>query len=200
MKKILLSAALVAALTLGSCSGSGSATGVDNASDFKTKIENCTNPDSLQSYVAEAKAYVQKLVDEGKLDQAKKYLDEIEPVVQQKAPKLAGAFEAVKSLVDKVPAAGADALDKAKEAASVAGDSIASAAESVKDAAAEKYEDVKDAVSEKAADVKAAVTEKASDVKDAVVEKASDVKAAVTEKASDLKDAAKDKVNDLLKK
>lgn len=200
MKKILLSAALVAALTLGSCAGGGSATGVDNASDFKTKIENCTNPDSIQAYVSEAKAYVQKLVDDGKLDQAKKYLDEIEPVVQQKAPKLAGAFEAVKSFVDKVPTAGVDALDKAKEAASVAGDSISSAAESIKDAAAEKYEDVKDAVSDKAADVKAAVAEKAADVKDAVTEKAADTKAAVTEKANDIKDAAKDKVNDLLKK
>lgn len=210
MKKILLSAAFVAALTLGSCSGSGSATGVENASDFKSKVENCTNPDSLKAYVTEAQAYVQKLVDEGKLDQAKKYLDEIEPVVQQKAPKFAGMFETVKSLVDKVPSAGTDALDKANEAASVAGDSISSAAESVKEVASDKIEDLKDAAADKVSDVKDAVAGKVSDVKDAVAdkaaeakeavsEKAADAKAAVTEKANDLKDAAKDKVNNLLK-
>lgn len=191
MKKILLPAALVAALTLGSCAGGGSAAGVDNASDFKTKIENCTNTDSIQSYVAEAKAYVQKLVDEGKVDEAKKYLEQIEPVVQQKAPKLAGAFEAVKSFIDKVPSAGVDAIDKAKDAASVAGDSISSAADNIK---------IKDAVSDKVSDVKDAVADKAADVKDAVTEKAADVKNVVTDKANDIKDATKDKVNDLLKK
>lgn len=189
MKKILLSAAFVAALTLGSCAGKDASSTIGNASDFKAKIENCTNPDSIQAYVAEAKAYVQKLVDDGKVEEAKKYLDQIEPVVQQKAPKLAGAFEAVKSLVDKVPGAAADAIDKAKEAASEAGDSLSSTAENVKDAAAETIEDVKNAVSDKV-----------SDAKDAVTQKASDAANAVSEKATDIKDAAKEKVNDLLKK
>ncbi len=200
MKKILLSAAFVAALTLGSCSGSGSAAGVENASDFKSKVENCTNPDSLKAYVTEAQAYVQKLVNEGKIDEAKKYLDQIEPVVKEKAPKFAGLLETVKSVVDKVPSAGSDALDKAKDAAAVAGDSLSSAAESVKEAAAGKIEDLKDAAADKVSDVKAAVSEKAGEVKDAVAEKAADAKAAVTEKANDLKDAATEKVNNLLNK
>lgn len=200
MKKIVLSAAFVAALALGSCTGSGASKGVDNASEFKTKIENCTNPDSLKVYVTEAQTYVQKLVDEGKIDQAKKYLDEIEPVVQQKAPKLAATFKTVKSLVDKVPSAGTDAVDKLKDDASAATDSLASAAESAKDAAVDKYQDVKDAVADKVSDVKDAVADKATDAKDAVVEKANDAKTAVTDKANDITQSAKDKVNDLLNK
>lgn len=187
MKKILLPAALLAVLTLGSCS-SKTAAG-DTVADFKSKIENCTNADSIQAYVGQAQEYVQKLVDEGKIDEAKKYLAELEPVVKEKAPKFAGAFEAVKTFIDKVPAAGEDAINKAKDAASAAGDSIASAADNVKEAAADKVSDIKDAVSDKASEVKEAVSEKAGEVKDAV-----------SQKASEVTDAAKDKVNDLLKK
>ena len=196
MKKFLLPAALVAVLALGSCSGKGSATG-DTVADFKSKIENCTNTDSIQAYVGQAQQYVQKLVDEGKIDEAKKYLEQIEPVVKEKAPKFAGAFEAVKSFVDKVPSAGEDALDKAKDAAAVAGDSIGSAVENVKEAAAEKVSDVKDAVSDKAGEVKDAVSQKASDVKDAVSDKAGEVKDAVSKKASDVKDAVSDKAGEV---
>ncbi len=188
MKKILLPVALVAVMALGACSGSGNSANTQ-ASDFKAKIENCTNTDSIAAYVDQAKAYVQKLVDEGKIDEAKKYLAEVEPVVKDKAPALAGAFETVKSFVDKVPTAGSDALDKAKEAASVAGDSIASAADNAKDAAAEKLGEVKDAVSDKASEVKDAVSDKASDVKDAV-----------SDKASEVKDAAQNKLNELVNK
>ncbi|MDE6703296.1 MAG: hypothetical protein K2K00_06445 [Muribaculaceae bacterium] len=188
MKKFLLPAALLAVLTLGSCSGKGASAG-DSVADFKSKIENCTNADSIQAYVGQAQEYVQKLVDEGKIDEAKKYLAEIEPVVKEKAPKLAGVFETVKSFVDKVPAAGEDAVEKAKDAASAAGDSLQSAAENAKDAAAEKISDVKDAISDKAEEVKDAVSEKAGQAIDAV-----------SQKASDVTDAAKDKVNDLLKK
>lgn len=188
MKKFLLPAALLAVLTLGSCAGKGAAAG-DSVADFKSKIENCTNTDSIQAYVGQAQQYVQKLVDEGKIDEAKKYLAEIEPVVKEKAPKLAGVFETVKSFVDKVPAAGEDAVDKAKDAAAAAGDSVQSAVESAKDAAAEKISDAKDAVSEKAAEVKDAVSEKASEAIDAV-----------SKTATDASSAAKDKVNDLLKK
>ena len=175
MKKILLPAAIAAVIIFGSCSGNSTS---KQESDLKTKIENCTNTDSIAAYVNDAKAYVQKLVDEGKVDEAKKYLAEIEPVVQKKAPKLAGAFEAVKSVVDKVPSAASDAVDKVKDAASAAGDSISSAAQTAKDAAADKYNDVKDAVGEKA----------------------TEVKEAVDDKAVEEKDAAKDKVDDLLKK
>lgn len=177
MKKILLPVALAAVLALGACSGKGTSAAGDSVADFKSKIENCTNTDSLQAYVGQAKDYIAKLVDEGKVDEAKKYLAEIEPVVKEKAPQFAAAFETVKSVVDKVPAGAQDSLDKAADAASAAGDSIASAASDVKDAAAEKFDDIKDAVSNKA----------------------TEVKNTVGDKASDMKEAAKDKVNDILK-
>ena len=175
MKKILLLPALVAVIALGSCSGTSSE---KQGSGLRAKIENCTNTDSIAAYVNDAKAYVSKLIDEGKIDEAKKYLAEIEPVVKKKAPQLAGALETVKTVIDKVPGKTESAADKAKEVASAAGDSIASAAGNAKDAVVDKYNDVKDAVSDKA-----------TEVKDAVVDKATEVK-----------DAAKDKVDDLLKK
>lgn len=175
MKKILLPMALVAVLALGACSGKGKSASGDSVADFKSKIENCTNPDSLQAYVGQAKAYVTKLVDEGKIDEAKKYLAELEPVVKEKAPQFAGAFETVKSVVDKVPGSAQNSLDKAADAASVAGDSIASAASNVKDAAAEKIGDIKEAVSDKAKEVKDAVGDKASDLKDATKDKVDEI-------------------------
>jgi len=73
MKKILLLPALVAVIALGSCSGTSSE---KQGSGLRAKIENCTNTDSIAAYVNDAKAYVSKLIDEGKIDEAKKYLAE----------------------------------------------------------------------------------------------------------------------------
>ena len=211
MKKLLLGAAVVAVTMLASCSGS-SDNKAQSTSDFKTKIENCTNPDSLTVYVEQAKAYAQKLVSEGKVEEAKKYIDRIEPVVKEKAPGLAGTFETVKKALAKVPGAVADKAadvkdavsDKTEDIVDAVGDKTKEITSAVKDkandaveAVADKASDLKDAAGEKATEVKDAIKDKASDVKEAVKDKASDVKEAVKDKTSDIKDAVKDKVDDV---
>ncbi len=147
MKKLVLTAIVALALAAASC-GTKSTQEV-SASDIKTKIENCSNPDSLKVYVDQAKDYAKKLVDEGKIDEAQKYLDQIEPVVKAKAPALSGAFDAVNTALGKVKDVAGDKFDQAKDAASAATDSVGSAAsnavEGAKDAATDTYNKAKDA-------------------------------------------------------
>ncbi len=163
MKKLVLTAVLALALAATSC-GSKSTREV-SASEMKTKIENCTNPDSLKVYVDQAKDYAKKLVDEGKIDEAKKYLDQIEPIVKEKAPALSGTFDAVNTALGKVKDVAGDKLDQAKDAASAATDSVGSAAsnavEGVKEAAADTYNQAKDAAADAADKAKEATADAA---------------------------------------
>ena len=170
MKKLLLSIAVVAALCAATASCGKSA---DSTASMKSKIENCTNTDSLRAYVEQAKAYADKLVAEGKVDEARKYLAELEPVVKSKAPALSGALSTVESTLDKV---NANAYAKAAEAKN----SAAAAVDSAKSAVGSAAEAVKD----KAADVASAVKEKTQDVK---------------EGAADAAQKGADKVKDILK-
>ena len=89
MKKLILATVVAAgALLMASCTSKAE----KSEKDLAAKIENCTNTDSIKVYVDQAKAYAQKLVSEGKVDEAKKYLEQIEPVVKAKAPQFAGAL------------------------------------------------------------------------------------------------------------
>lgn len=154
MKKIFIAVAVMAMATMAACGGKEAVQ--KNETALKDKIENCTNPDSMSVYVDQAKAYAQKLVQEGKIDEAKKYLDELTPVIQSKAPALASTLNSVKEALAKVPCA----ADSAKCAAAQACDSAKAcaeqkAAEAVqkgKDAAAEAVQKGKDAASKAAND------------------------------------------------
>lgn len=176
MKKLVLVFALAGALLAGStaCSKKGDAS--SEASALATKIENCTNTDSLQLYVAQAKAYAEKLVREGKAEQAKEYLAKIEPVVKAKSPAAASALSAAGQIIDK-------AVDAVKDGASTATDAVKDAA----DATADKANEVKDAAADKANEVKDAATEKAAEVKDAAADKANQAADAVKDKLNELK-------------
>ncbi len=63
MKALFLSAAVAALATFAACSSSEKAEKTE--SSLASKIENCTNTDSLKAYVEDAKAYVAKLQSEG---------------------------------------------------------------------------------------------------------------------------------------
>jgi len=126
MKKVIFSVAVVATMVFAACSGEKKVQ--DEASSMQSKIENCTNPDSLKAYAAQAQAYYQKLVAEGKVDEAKAFLDKVEPTIKEKVPSLAGAFETLKSGVDALPG-------KVDDAASAVGDSISAAADQAQQAA-----------------------------------------------------------------
>lgn len=176
MKKLVLVFALAGTLLVGStaCSKKGDAS--SEASALATKIENCTNTDSLQLYVAQAKSYAEKLVREGKAEQAKEYLAKIEPVVKEKSPAAAQALSAAGQIIDK-------AVESVKDGASTATDAVKDAA----DATADKANEVKDAAADKANEVKDAATEKAAEVKDAAADKANQAADAVKDKLNELK-------------
>lgn len=167
MKKILLSIAVVVALgvTAVSC---GHKSEADTTATMKSKIENCTNPDSLKAYVDQARAYADRLVAEGKVDEAKKYLAAIEPVVKEKAPALAGALSTVENALDKVGDAAADKAADAKASATAAVDSAKAAAGSAADAVKEKASDVADAAKDKFNAAKEATADAAKDGADKV--------------------------------
>lgn len=181
MKKLLLLAFGAALLSLGSCSTSAEKA-QKNETEIAAKIQNCTNPDSLKVYVEEAKAYAQKLINEGKLDEAKKYLAEIEPVVNEKAPSLSGIFTTIKGAVDQIPDAAGNAADSIKAKADAAKDSIAAAANAKVEAGKEAIEAAAQAQKEKAA---AAVNDAADKAK---------------EKAADAANSAADKLKNALNK
>lgn len=167
MKKLLLSIAVVAALCAATASCGKSA---DSTASMKSKIENCTNTDSLRAYVEQAKAYADKLVAEGKEDEARKYLAELEPVVKSKAPALSGALSTVESTLDKVKENASDKADEAKNSAAAAVDSAKSAVGSAAEAVKDKAADVASAVKEKTQDVKEGAADAAQKGDDKVKE------------------------------
>lgn len=168
MKKLVLTAIVAIALAATSCGTKQ--TGEVSASDLKTKIENCTNPDSVKIYVGQAKDYAKKLVDEGKTDEARKYLDQIEPVVKEKAPALSSTFDAVNAALGKVKEVAGDKAEEVKESAPAATDSVkngaADIAEKAKEAASDAAQKTKDAA-EKAKEAASDAAQKGADeVKD----------------------------------
>ncbi|MCI9117378.1 MAG: hypothetical protein HFJ83_01720 [Muribaculaceae bacterium] len=167
MKKLLLSIAVVAALCAATASCGKSA---DSTASMKSKIENCTNTDSLRAYVEQAKAYADKLVAEGKVDEARKYLAELEPVVKSKAPALSGALSTVESTLDKVKENASDKADEAKNSTAAAVDSAKSAVGSAAEAVKDKAADVASAVKEKTQDVKEGAADAAQKGADKVKE------------------------------
>ena len=167
MKKLLLSIAVVAALCAATASCGKSA---DSTASMKSKIENCTNTDSLRAYVEQAKAYADKLVAEGKVDEARKYLAELEPVVKSKAPALSGALSTVESTLDKVKENASDKADEAKNSTAAAVDSAKSAVGSAAEAVKDKAADVASAVKEKKQDVKEGAADAAQKGADKVKE------------------------------
>ena len=113
MKKLILATVVAAgALLMASCTSKAE----KSEKDLAAKIENCTNTDSIKVYVDQAKAYAQKLVSEGKVDEAKKYLEQIEPVVKAKAPQFAGALSTAETALDKVKEAAGNAAENVKAA------------------------------------------------------------------------------------
>lgn len=145
MKKLFMIAAVAATVLLGACSKKADSS-EESGNALKSKIENCTNPDSLKVYVNDIQAYAQKLVNEGKVAEAKQYLDQVLPIVKEKAPQLASTLEAISATVEKIPG---QAVDGLKEAAGNAVDTVGARVDAAKEAvtnkATEAVEDAKEA-------------------------------------------------------
>ncbi len=203
MKKLILSVAIVAGAAMMACSTADKT--AEKASAMTSKIENCTNPDSLKAYVDQANEYVQTLVNSGKIKEAQEFMAKIEPVVKEKAPALAGTFTAVQAAIgkaaDTAKETAADAAEQTKEAVS---DSIDSKVEAAKDAAADAVDNATDAVKDKASQatdaVKGAaekVADKTTDVAKNVADKTTDVAKTVADKAGNAAQKTADKLKDL---
>lgn len=195
MKKILLFVAVAASLSFASCSSADKAAN-ESADSFKSKIENCTNPDSLKVYVDQAKEYAQKLISEGKVDEAKKYLNDIQPTVEKYAPSLAGTLSTVKNLVDKVPASAESATDAATDSLKSAASDAVNAAGDAVNAAGDAVNAAGDAVNAKANEVKDAAAQKADEVKQGAKDAVDNAK----QKGADAIQGAADKAKEALGK
>lgn len=175
MKKLILSFAVLAAITVTSC-GTSQKKAEDEGAAIKAKIENCTNPDSLKMYVNQAKEYAAKLVKNGDDKAAQAYLDEVVPAVQAKDPSATDIFSNLKEKADN---AVADAKNAVDSASTKTGEAIKSAVDATK----EKTSEVVEAGKDKASEVGNAVSDKASEVKqktaDAVQSGADKVKEAL---------------------
>lgn len=172
MKKILLSIAAVAVVTLVSCGGKSDCCKDASATAITSGIERCDNQDSLRMYVDRAKDHARKLVSEGRVAEAQKYLEEVVPAVDRYAPKYSGELSQVQAAVNKAAGTSDDKVENAKKAVSAAADSVGSAvgdkAGELKDKTVEKYNDVKDAVSDKASELKDKAADAANDAADNV--------------------------------
>ena len=170
MKKLILSVAVVAAMSLASC-GTSTKEAQDKGVLLKAKIENCTNPDSLKLYVKQAKDYAGKLAAEGNTAAAKAYIDEVIPVVEKKDPSASAAL---------------------KGACCRAESDVKAAAKQVADTTSQAVDSIKSAVANKAADVKKSVG-------NAVEQTKEDVSAAADKAKQKVGDAA-EKTGDAVQK
>ncbi|MCM1504616.1 MAG: hypothetical protein NC127_05420 [Muribaculum sp.] len=153
MKKIILTVAVFSALVMSSCGGERTAK--DEAADLSAKIENCSNPDSIQVYVKQAQDYASKLLAEGKTKEAQEYLDKVTPAIEKKDPTVKEAFS---NLMTATSNAVADKATEIKE-------SVDSTAGAVADKASDAVANAKEAVADKAEEVKEAGAKAVDDAK-----------------------------------
>lgn len=185
MKKCVLAVSVLVAALTWACSGNQQEAKAEN--DFKAKIENCTNPDSLAVYIQQASEYAQKLAAEGKTEEAQKFIDELAPVVAAQDSTLGGQWMTVvetvevftENAVDTAKAVAAEAVDSAKTVVSNAKDSVAAKAGNVVDK-------VKEGVSNAAEKATDKVEETAKKGVDAVKQAGSDVAKKAADEASKL--------------
>lgn len=91
------------AMMAASC-GSGAGCGGDadsSAAAVVAGIERYGSQDSMRMYVDMARDHVRKLVSEGRVAEARVYLDEVMPAVDRHAPKFSGEMARVRAAVDK---------------------------------------------------------------------------------------------------
>lgn len=175
MKKLFLSLAMVAALTLGAC-GTSANDEKHDATEIVTAINGSTSVDEAGKIIKDASGYIEKLVKEGKIEEAQNYYETIRPVIEKKFPDLVTMLDQASAALKAGEAK--EAVDEAKEKA----DSVA---EEAKEKADSLAQDAKD---------------KAKDAVDDAKDKAKDAVNAAANTAKDAANAAKDKANDAIKK
>ena len=169
MKKIFVLVAAVAAMTFVSCGNtSNNNEGVDStlveviedeSADFEGMkaglLEQLQAGDAsaFQEKLAQVQAYIQELINGGKLEVAQQYAQQLKQFIsdnKETIEQLTGNNETISGLIEKIEALPTDALDALKGAASDMEDAAKGAVDDVKDAAADVAKNAKDAATDAA--------------------------------------------------
>ncbi len=211
MKKIFIAIAAVAAMTFASCGNqTAQGEGTDSVAIDTTVVEetgvaeaqteaeavvaglaeqlNANNAEGLAQKVEAAKAYVQELVNSGKLEAAKVYAEKIQAFVDENKEKL-DAITSGNSTISELISTVTALPSSASEAVSGAAESAEGAANSAVDAAKSAVESGKSAVN----DAKDAAKAKANEV-------VNEAKTAAENKANEAVNDAKAKTNEAIDK
>lgn len=180
MNKKILSATIVALSIMTTACSSADKTRYEEKS-LTEKIEKCSDPDSLKAYVNEAKDYTQKLISEGRYEEASMFIDSVSPAVKEKAPALMGTFVALKGQL-KVD----EATENVKDAAEEVADSVSSKAGKVADKTEDIYNKTKDKVGD--------IADKTGKAVGKAAEKTGDAVSTAAEKTDDALNKAADKL------
>jgi hypothetical protein len=199
MKKLILPFLAVAALAMTSCSSkSAEATDetVDEGAALKAKIENCTDPDSLQAYVQQAAEYAATLDPEA----AQAYVSEVVTVVSSNgtaATSSVSFLEALKAFADSTTCATIDNVTGVKSAAETA---VESTVEAGKDAAQAAVDNAKAQAVNAATDAAAKADAAAQAAKTAATNAANTAADNAKTKAANAIQSAADKAKNALGK
>lgn len=141
------------------------------------QVEGLKDEAEAKDFLTKAQDYVQQLVNDGKVQEAKEYLAKIGPAITAKYPALKDVVEGADKLVDAAIATGADAVSDAKEKAEDvvegAKDAAGNAVDAAKDAAGKAVDEVKDAAGA-AADKAGAAVDAAKEKANAAADKAAE--------------------------
>lgn len=126
MRPITITAA--AAILLTACAPSAKKVETQ-AQDYRTRIELCSDTDSLHTLVEQAVAYAQTIADKGRGDEAAIYLADIQTAVEKKNTSVGRYFARARATTEglPLPAAPADTLAPADSLVADSADSLAAA-------------------------------------------------------------------------
>lgn len=191
MKKVFLLLAAVAAMTFVSCGNTtNNNDGIDStaveivedpSADFEavktSLLEQLQAGDAsaFQEKLAQAQAYIQELINSGKLDVAKEYAAKLQQFIadnKESIQQMTGDNETINGLIEKIQAMPTDALDALKGVATDAEDAAQGAVDNVKDAATGAAKDAKEAIDQAATDAVDQVKDKTAGAIDDAAEAA----------------------------
>ena len=174
MKKVIFSMAALATLTLASCGRKTDNTAADDATmteevvvsetieaipttdaegtSIMDKIKGAASKENVQKGID----YVKGLISQGKLSEAKGYLEQLKPYAEKVG--MSNVVSTVETTLSKAESLGGDAKDKAEQAVSDAKDKVA-------DAARNAVDDAKAKAGEAAENAKAKAAEAAENAK-----------------------------------
>jgi hypothetical protein len=192
MKKLFLSMAVLASLSMVSCGGSdkaaegeneavesedveavqsveeGTAVDVPEVSALEQKAESCSTIKDAQDLVSNVKDYVNELLQAGRVEEAKEYLEAVKPTLSAKYPEVSAKLDQIDQIITAASAVSVDGTKNAvkQTAESAAQDAKAKADEAIQNAKDNANERANAAVNDATDRANSAVNNAANKVKD----------------------------------